>query len=54
MNYITIGLQKKEQDNKRKGQEKKHGLDERIQLREGEVESKVKKGKFVLKEVWDK
>ena len=54
MDFITTKFQKKEQDNRSKGQGKKHGLDERIQLRGGESGSEKKKGKVVLKEVWDK
>ena len=54
MDFITIEFQKKEQDNRSKSQGKKCGLDEQIQLREGELESKKKKDKFVPKEVWDR
>ena len=54
MDFITSEFQKKEQDNRSKGQGKKRGLDERIQLRGGELGSKKKKGEFVPKEVWAK
>ena len=54
MDFITTEFQKKEQDNRSKGQGKNRGLDERIQLRGGESESEKKKGEFVPKEVWDK
>ena len=36
MDFITTEFQQKEEDNRSKGQGKKHGLDERIQLRGGE------------------
>ena len=51
MDFITTGFQKKEQDNRSKGQGKKHGLDEGIHLRAGGSGSEKKKGKFVLIEV---
>ena len=51
MDFITSEFQKKEQDNRSKGQEKKRGLDKRIQLRGGESGSEKKKVEFVLKEV---
>ena len=51
MDYITTEIQKKEQDNRSKGQGTKHGLDERIQLRGGEAGRDNKKGQFVAKEV---
>ena len=54
MDFITTEFQKKEQDNRSKGQGKKRRLDERIQLRGGESASEKKKGEFVSKEVWDK
>ena len=54
IDFITTEFQKKEQDNRSKGQGKKRGLDERIQLRGGESGSEKKKGEFVTKEVWDK
>ena len=54
MDFITTEFQKKEQDNRSKGQGNKRSLDERIQLRAGEAGSEKKKGEFVLKEVWDK
>ena len=44
MDFITTEFQKKEQDNKSKGQGKKRGLDERMQLRGGESGSEKKKG----------
>ena len=53
MDFITTEFQKKEQDNKSKGQGKKRSLDERIQLRGGETGSEKKKGEFVQKNVWD-
>ena len=54
MDFITIEFQKKEQDNRSKGQGKKHSLDETIQLRGREVGSEKKKSEFVAKEVCDK
>ena len=51
MAFITTEFQKKEQDNRSKGQGKKRGLDERIQLREEEAGSEKKKAQFVSKEV---
>ena len=54
MDFITIEFQMKEQDNRSKGQGKKRGLDERIQLRGGESGNEKKKREFVPKEVWDK
>ena len=54
MDFITTEFQKKEQDNRSKGQGKKRRLDERIQLRGGESGSEQKKDEFVPKEVWDK
>ena len=44
MDFITTKFQKKEQDNRSKGQGRKRGLDERIQFREGESRSEKKKG----------
>ena len=54
MDFITTEFQKKEQDNSSKGQGKRRGLDERIQLRGGESRSAKKTSEFVTKEVWDK
>ena len=54
MDFITTEFQKKEQDNRSKGQGKKRSLDERIQLRGGETRSEKKKAEFVLKDVWYK
>ena len=54
MDFITTEFQQKEQDNRSKGQGKKRGLDERIQLRGGESGSEKKKGEFAPKEVWEK
>ena len=54
MDFITTEFQKKEEDNRSKGQGKKRGLDERIQLRGVESGNEKKKGEFVSKEVWDK
>ena len=54
MDFITTKFQKKKQDDRSKGQGKKHSLDERIQLRGGELGSEKKKGEFVTKEVWEK
>ena len=54
MDFITTEFQKKEQDNRSKGQGKKPGLDKRIQLRGGESGSEKKKCDFISKEVWDK
>ena len=51
MDFITTEFQKKKQDNRSKGQGKKGGLDERIQLRGGESGREKKKGEFVSKEV---
>ena len=53
MDFITTEFQKKEQDNRSKGQGKKRSLDERIQLRGGESGSEKKKDEFVPKEVCD-
>ena len=53
MDFITTEFQKTEEDNRSQGQGKKHGLDERIQLRGGESGSEKKKGEFVPKEVLD-
>ena len=54
MDFITTEFQKKEQDNRSKGQRKKRGLDERIHLKEEEAGSEKKNHEFVPKEVWDK
>ena len=54
MDFITTEFQKKEQDNRSKGQGKKSSLDNRIQLRGGESGSEKKKYEFVPKKVWDK
>ena len=54
MKIMTIEFQKKEQDNRSKGRGKKHGVDERIQLRGGESGSEKKKDEFIPKEVWNK
>ena len=54
MDFVTTKFQKKEQDDRSKGQGKKYGLDERIQLRGGESGIEKKKCGFVLKEVCDK
>ena len=54
MDFITTKFQKKEEDNKSKGQGKKRSLDQRIQLREREAGSEKKNSEFVPKEVWDK
>ena len=54
MDLITTEFQKKQQDDRSKGQEKKRDLDERIQLKGRDAGSEKKKGKFVPKEVWDK
>ena len=54
MDFITTEYQRKEQDNRSKGQGKKRGLDKRIQLRGEESGSEKKKGECVPKEVWDK
>ena len=51
MDFITTKFQKKKQDNASKGQGKKSGLDERIQLRGGESGSEKKTFEFVCKEV---
>ena len=51
MDFITSEFQKKEADNRSKGQEKKHGLEEQVQLSGGESGSKNKKVDFVVKEV---
>ena len=53
MDFITSEFQKKEQDNRSKAQEKKHGLNERIWSRAGESGSEKKMGEIVPKEVWD-
>ena len=54
MYFITLQFQKKEQDNKSKGQGKKYSLEEQVQLRGGELGSEKKKDEFVTKEVWNK
>ena len=54
MDFMTTEFQKKAQHNRSKGQGKKCGLDERMQLRGGEAGSEKKNDEFVLKEVWDK
>ena len=54
MDFVTTEFHKKEKDNKSKGQGKKRGLDERIQVRGGKSGSEKKKSEFVHKEVWDK
>ena len=54
MDFITTEFQKKEQDNRSKGQGKKRGLDKRMPLREVESWSKKKKGEFEPKAIWDK
>ena len=54
MDFITTEFQKKEQDNRSKGQRKKRSLDKGIQLRGGETGSEKKKGEVVQKVVWDK
>ena len=55
MDFITTEFPKKEEDHRGKGQGKKGGLDGRIQLRGGELDSeKKKKGELVRKEVCDK
>ena len=51
MNFITTEFQKKEQDNRSKGQGNKHGLEEQVQLREGDTKIEKKKSKFVLNKV---
>ena len=54
IDFIRSEFQKKEQDNKSKGEGQKRGLDERIQLRGREKGSEKKKGECVPVEVWDK
>ena len=54
MDFITTKFEKKEQENRSKGQGKKRGLEGQIQLRGGESGSEKKKYEFVPKEVWDK
>ena len=54
MDFITTKFQKKEQDNRSKGQGKKRSLDKRIELRGGETGSEKKNGEFVSKDIWDK
>ena len=54
MDFITTKFQKKEQDNRSKGQGKKRSLEEWVLWREGEVGSERKKGELVAKEIWDK
>ena len=49
MDFIISKFQKKEQDNRSKGQGKKRSLEERVQLKGGEVGSEKKKGEFVPK-----
>ena len=47
IDFISTEFQKKEQDNRSKGQGKKRSLDERMQLRGGESGNEQKKGEFV-------
>ena len=47
MKFIAIKFQKKEQDNRRKGQGKKHGVEERVQLRVEKSEGEKKKVEFI-------
>ena len=54
MDFLCTKFQKKEDDNRSKGQVKKRGLDETIQLRGGESGSEKKKQEFVPKEFWNK
>ena len=54
MDFITTEFQTEEKDNRCKAQVKKRGLNERIQLKGGEIGSEKKKVEFVIKEVWDK
>ena len=54
MDFVTTEFQKNDQDHRSKGQGKKRGLDERMQLRGGESGSEKKKGEFVLPKAWDK
>ena len=54
MDLITTEFQKKEQNNRSKDHRKNCGLEEQVQLREGESEGEKKKGKFVPSEVLDK
>ena len=54
MDFITKEFQKKEQDNRSKGQGKKCSLDERIQLRGRETGTEKKKGEFGPQDVRDK
>ena len=52
--FITTEFQKKEQDNRSKGQGKKRGMGEQVQLIVGELAAKKKQGEFVAKHGWDK
>ena len=54
MDFITTKFQKKEQDDKRKGQGKNSSLEERVQWRGVEAGNEKKKAEWVPKEVWDK
>ena len=51
MDFITMKCQKREQKNKRKGQEKKPGLEEHVELRGGDTRSEKQNAEFVTKEV---
>ena len=51
VDFITIKFLKKEQDNRSKGQGRKYGMNEGLQLREGESESEKRNGDFVRKKV---
>ena len=51
MDFVNTEVQQEEKDHKRKSQGKKHGLEEQVQVREGDPGSEKKKGGFVLKEV---
>ena len=53
MDVIATEFQKKQEDNRSKGQGKKRSMDKRIQLRGGETGSEKKKVEFVLKDVWE-
>ena len=51
MDFITTEVQKKEQDNRSKGQWRKRSLEKQVQLRDEESRSAKKESEFVLEEV---
>ena len=53
VDFITSEFQKKEQDNRTKGQWKEGCLEDRVKLRGGEVRSEKMKSEYIPKDVWD-